>query len=463
VTNSYGRPFLFPCVSVVLNVNIYRKLAMPYAKKSQSCDPHRWVVFGVVSSVYFFAFFHRVSTSVIAPDLLAAFKTHATALGFMSSMYFYLYALEQPLVGHLSDVVGPGRVIGFWSLVAALGCVVFGLAPTIGWAAAGRGLIGFGVGGVYVPAMKAFSQWFREKEFATMTGLFLASGNLGAIVATTPLAWMASMWGWRSSFLIIGGVTLGLALATLVLVRDHNTVIGPLSKEPPVRNAQSMTSWGSVLWVLSTLRFWILAALFFGFFGTYFTFQGLWATPFIMSILKLDVLRASGLNMLIPVGFILCAPLSGWLADRIFHSKVDVLLCFLTLMTGIWAILALGCHAISTGGMIALLLGMGGIAGGFATNLWALVRETTSGPILGLTSGLLNPFPLLGPAILQGWTGALVNRVDRVGGIYPPAAYKSAFTVCLLFIISCLMLCALLRKLLPEREEPVNRERGQNT
>lgn len=254
---------------------------MTCVKKSQSRDPHRWVVFGVISSVYFLVFFHRVSTSVIAPDLLATFNTNATALGFMSSMYFYLYALEQPLVGHLSDVLGPRKVVGFWSLVATLGCVLFGLAPTIGWATIGRGLIGFGVGGVYVPAMKSFAQWFREKEFATMTGLFLASGNLGAIVATTPLAWVSNVWGWRSSFLIIGGITLMLALATFVFVRDHDTVIEPLSKEAPIPNSQSVTSWGSVLRVLSSLRFWVLAALFFGFFGTYFTFQGLWATPFI--------------------------------------------------------------------------------------------------------------------------------------------------------------------------------------
>ena len=424
---------------------------MACAKKSYSRYPHRWVVFGVISSVYFLVFFHRVSTSVIAPDLLATFNTNATALGFMSSMYFYLYALEQPLVGHLTDALGPRKVVGFWSLAATLGCVLFGLAPTIGWATMGRGLIGFGVGGVYVPAMKSFAQWFREKEFATMTGFFLAAGNLGAIVATTPLAWMSNVWGWRSSFLIIGGITLMLALATLVFVRDHDTVIEPLRKEAPLPNSLSVTSWGSVLSVLRSLRFWILAALFFAFFGTYYTFQGLWATPFIMSILKFDSLRASGLNMLIPVGFILSAPLSGLLSDRVFHSKVDVLLYLLALMAGIWAILALGSHSIATGGMIVLLLAMGGIAGGFATNLWALVRETTSGPILGLTSGLLNPFPLLGPAILQGWTGAIVNRMDRVNGIYPPAAYKNAFTVCLIFIISCLLLCAVFRKLLPKR------------
>ena len=61
-------------------------------------DPHRWMVFSVVSVVYFFVYFHRVSTSVIVSDLLESFHTNATALGFMSSLYFYLYAFEQPLV-----------------------------------------------------------------------------------------------------------------------------------------------------------------------------------------------------------------------------------------------------------------------------------------------------------------------------------------------------------------------------
>ena len=116
----------------------------PYAYR----DPHRWMVFSVICLVYFLVYFHRVSTSVIVPDLLEAFHTNATALGFMSSMYFYLYAFEQPIVGYLSDRIGPRRVIGYWSIAAAAGCFLFGMAPSIGWASVGRALIGLGVGGV---------------------------------------------------------------------------------------------------------------------------------------------------------------------------------------------------------------------------------------------------------------------------------------------------------------------------
>jgi predicted MFS family arabinose efflux permease len=279
-----------------------------------------------------------------------------------------------------------------------------------------------------------------------MTGLLLASGNMGAIVATTPLAWMAKTWGWRSSFLLIGAITLGLALATFLMLRDYAAPSEPVRRDRPPTNKQALSHRSSSLQILASLRFWIVAAIFFSFFGVFFTFQGLWATPFIMSILNMDALHASGLNMLIPVGFIVGAPLSGWLSDRIFRTRVDMLLALLVLMTGAWAVLSLACLSLGTGAMIALLLIIGGIAGGFATNLWALVREITPSHILGLASGLLNPFPLLGPAVLQILTGAILDRTGIIDGMYPPTAYRDAFMVCLLIIVGCLALCVILRR-----------------
>jgi sugar phosphate permease len=412
----------------------------------ESLDTHRWAVFGVIASVYFLVYFHRVSTSVIAPDLLAAFQANATALGFMSSMYFYIYALEQPLVGHLSDRLGPRRVVGLWSLSAALGCLLFGLAPSIGWAALGRAFIGFGVGGVYVPALKSFSQWFKKKEFATMTGLLLASGNLGAIVATTPLAWMAATWGWRSSFFVIGAVTLVLAFLTLYLIHDYaskeSSGTDPLSLNP----GNPPTSGLSARHVLTSIRFWILAAIFFGVFGDSISLQGLWATPFLMSLFQVERLHASWLNMLIPVGVILGAPLSGWLADRVFRDMANLLLTLLVIITAAWLVLTYGSPYLGLKGIIPLFLIIGGATGGMGTSLWATARETTPDAIIGLTTGLLNPFPLLGMAVLQGWTGAILDRTGKIEGMYPPRAFQDAFSLCLLVAVICLLLCVFFRK-----------------
>jgi sugar phosphate permease len=407
----------------------------------RTLDPHRWFVFIVFAAVYFFVYFHRVSTSVIAPDLLATFQTNATALGFMSSMYFYFYSFEQPLVGYLSDVLGARRVIGFWSVIAALGCLLFGLAPTITWAAVGRGLIGFGVGGVYVPTMKALSQWFPKKDLGTMTGCLIGVGNVGAMVATTPLAWMAAEWGWRPAFFAIGAVTLSLSLVALFFVRDPARLTEDKSiqgKRPGSRN--------SSLLVLVSPRFWIFALIFLGVFGGSIALQGLWATPFLMSVLGLSQYQASLVNMLIPFGYICGAPFFGWLGDRVFSHRVDLIMILLMALTGTWVAIAFMGGSLGLAGMIAAFAILGAVSGGTGTSLWATVLQTTPERMLGLTSGLLNPFPLLGMAIMQGWTGAILDRTGKIGDVYPPEAYRDAFTLCLLASALSLLLCIVSRK-----------------
>ncbi len=424
-----------------------KDLEISAKKQNRSPWGGRWAVFAAISAVYFFAYFHRVSTSVIAPDLLAAFHVNATVLGFMSSMYFYLYAFEQPVVGYLADRWGPRWVVTGWTLVAALGCFLFGMAPSIVWASAGRALIGFGVGGVFVPGMKAFSQWFRVEEFATLTGVLLALGNLGAIVATTPLAWAAQMWGWRGSFMVIGAITLGLALAAFLLIGNPEPKAGTSAeKGPSVEDGRAEGPLKSMLVIFRSGRFWILGAIFFGAFGTYLTFQGLWATTYLMALLGLDLFHASIFDMLIPIGLILGAPFTGWLAGRFYLNKGWVLIGLLFLETGLWACMVFGGKSLGTSGILFLLFILGGASGGLGAILWGLVRDTTPTPILGLTTGLLNPFPFVGVAVFQVWTGAILDRVGRVDGIYPVAAYQDSFLLCFLTVTTCLGLALFFQK-----------------
>ncbi|MBW2573393.1 MAG: MFS transporter, partial [Deltaproteobacteria bacterium] len=368
-------------------------------------NSNRWMVFSVICAVYFFVYFHRVSTSVIVSDLLDSFHTNATALGLMSSMYFYIYAFEQPLVGYLSDRIGPRRVVGYWSLVAAVGCFIFGMAPNIGWASAGRALIGFGVGGVYVPGVKAISQWFRKEEFATMIGL----------------------------------------LVTLFFTRDHG---GPSDLVPENSETASGSGAGTaakVMQVLTFGQFWILSIIFFGFYGTLMTLQGLWATPFLMATLGVERIFASKLNMLIPVGVIIGAPFFGWLTDRFSLDKKNTFIVILTMYTLTWVGVTFFSSQLWTVGLSLVMLLMGIFAGGFISTLWGIVRDSLPAEILGLTSGILNLSPFLGVGAFQVLTGAVLDRAGQVGDLYPLSGFKNAFLICLSGIVVCLMLSFFLK------------------
>jgi len=415
------------------------------ALKNSAADSHRWVVFGAFAAVYFFVLFHRVSTSVVAPDLIVSFQTNATTLGLMSSMYFYAYALEQPLVGYLADRLGPRRVVGYWSLVATLGCILFGLAPSITWAALGRGLIGFGVGGVYVPALKAFSQWFRQKEFTTMTGLLMAIGNTGAIVATTPLALSSRVFGWRMSFFLIAAITLSLALVVLLFTRDYASTDSNDKNHDSRPAEKTATSRRQIRFILTSIKFWVLFVIFFGIYGIFVTLQGLWATPYLMSVLQADRLQASQLNMVLPVGFIVGAPLFGWITDRLHTKRRQLFIGLLALIAFCWLILSLRAQTLSVNEMVVLFFAMGALTGGWLSVLWALVRESTSAGTMGFISGVMNPAPFFGIAVFQVLTGAVLDHVGRINGAYPPEAFQMAFWVCALAAVACLMLSLIIK------------------
>jgi hypothetical protein len=59
---------------------------------------------------------------------------------------------------------------------------------------------------------------------------------------------------------------------------------------------------------------------------------------------------------------------------------------------------------------------------------------------LGLTSGILNPAPFLGVAAFQVLTGNIIDQAGRVGELYSPSGFKSAFSVCLAGALVCLVL-----------------------
>jgi sugar phosphate permease len=419
---------------------------MPPTESDPTPDPHRWLVFFSICLAYFFVYFHRVSTSVIVPDLLVAFNTQATALGVMSSMYFYVYALEQPFVGYLTDRIGPRKVIGYWGIVATVGCIIFGMAPGIGWASVGRTLIGFGVGGVYVPAIKAFSQWFSKKEFAFMIGLLMSVGNFGAMIATTPLAWAADLWGWRPTFFIIGGITLLIACFTLRMTRDYTTLSKANAMHTQKNTAVTPDSQHGVLSILSSKQFWLIALIFFGIYGTLVTFQGLWATPFLMTAFGIDRIFASKLNMLIPIGVAVGSPVIGWLAIRLSLDKAKILIMILLVYSLTWVGIIYYYNQLKTSGVGLVLLVMGAATGGFISMLWAYVRERTPTKMLGRISGMINPAPFFGIGVFQVITGAILDHGDRMDDLYAISGFKSAFAVCIACIVACLVLSFFLER-----------------
>jgi sugar phosphate permease len=413
-------------------------------------DPfkYRWLMFGVLGVCYFFVCLHRISPTVMARDLIGEFGANATALGLMSSAYFYLYAAVQPAVGVLSDSWGPRRLTTVFTLIACLGAVVFGTAVNMTMATLGRALIGIGVGGVFVPALKIFSKWYRAGEFASVAGFFLACGNAGNLAASLPLTYMILLLGWRLSLLSIATVSLLLAICCWVVIKnqpeDKGWQIEAADQNPAALTLEDypedLTTIRHLGIVFSKPGFWMVTVSTFFFGGPALTFQGLWAVPYLMDVYGYSRVQAGGLLMLLPIGFIIGAPLIGFLSDRMTISRKSILLWSLGLGLVCWSFFVMSGGKPDSVFLAPLFLVMGTCGGGSLPLFMTITKELFPQSITGTAMGLMNTAAFLSTAVFQPFSGFLMDTVGRSGSVYPLEAYDQILTF---FFISMIiaMIC----------------------
>ena len=373
------------------------------------------------------------------------FAATAASLGGMSSAYFYPYALSQPVVGILADRFGARKVITVSTFIGFLGAFFFGFAPSLLWASFARALIGLGTAGVFVPSLKVLLPWFGPQAFAQMNTALLAVGNIGAMVASTPYAWLIQQIGWRTSFFFIAAFSFLLTLLSWTYIR--NVPPGAVAAAEEGQRKDFPVKQGFID-LVKTPFFWIMAALFFTFGGPFSTFQGLWGYPFLMDVFGYEKLQASNLIMVIACGVILGGPILGYLTDKTFAgAKRPLLSAMIAVQFFNWCCLVFLGPSLGTFFLSFIFFLMGMTLAGTLSLIWSIVREEFPPERLGTTMGFLNPAPFLGVAVFQPLSGYLMDRVGKSGGTFPLEAYQQAFGLCLFSLaVSLVISFFLIRK-----------------
>jgi len=388
---------------------------------------YRWAIFSVLSAIYFFVYFHRTSTAVLADEIMEEFAVSALAIGIMSSAYFYPYALLQIPVGVLSDTKGPRKTTTLFTLIAFAGTLLFAISNSFPMAVFARLLIGVGVSGVYIPTIKALSQWFRRHEFATLAGVLFSVGSMGALVSAYPLAMMAIIFGWRTAFLLIGTITLFLAITCWVVVRDSPQSVGLEPLEDSVAEENSLSE--SFRMVIANKYLWIISVSAFLRYGVMMGYQGLWGGPYLMDIYGLSRDAAGVILMMVGVGTIFGAPVIGYLSDRVFRTRKWFLI-----LGGIGFTATIYPLAFHTGSMsvgdLYLVSFMFGFFGGAGPVVYAYIKEIFPLRITGMATSIVNVFPFFGGALFQVIMGYLMDTVGSQNGSYPVEAYAISFQFC---------------------------------
>ena len=405
----------------------------------------RWISYTLVVIGYMLAFFHRMAPAAIATDLQQSFMASGAALGALAAAYFYTYTLMQIPVGVMADTLGIRKIVAIGVALSGIGSLMFGLADTLAVATIGRILVGLGVSSMFISLMKLNSVWFHDRHFGTVGGMSILLGNLGAVLAATPLVWAVSLTSWRNVFVAVGVFSIFLAVLVWFFVRSHPGEAGlPSMREVEGKESHPLHQghwFDGLRKVMKNRATWPGIWPNLGIGGTLFAFAGLWAIPYLRDVHGMERSVAANHTALLLLSFAIGAMLSGLLSDRL-GKRMPVLLGGISLYVMCWLPLVFACHLPE--GMSYLLFSLMGLGASGFTLTWASVKEVNPPGLSGMATSVINTGGFLGAAILQplvgwamdqGWDGKLLEGAR----VYSGHNYQVGLGIMLVFAVAGLI------------------------
>lgn len=191
--------------------------------------------------------------SLFLDPLHAAFGWKREAMGGAFALAAITVAFVSPLIGILLDRFPPRRIILPGILVFAVGLASLSrLTPHIVQFYATFFVIGLVANATAQFAYtRTILTWFTAHRGIALALLLTGSG-VGSILIPPLTEWMIQHHGWRSGFLLLGGIaTLGFPLTALLVRNRPEAAI--------VRSQQHVDTGVTVAAALRTASFWILA------------------------------------------------------------------------------------------------------------------------------------------------------------------------------------------------------------
>lgn len=368
--------------------------------KARSPARDATMIFVVVMAAYTLSFFQRFAPASIAQDLALAFDTTAASLGVLAATYFYVYTVMQVPTGVLVDTLGPRKILLIGGVISFVGSLWFGLAPDLSQALIGRTLVGLGVSVTFIAMLKIIALSFEEHRFASLTGLGVFVGNIGSVLAGVPLAFAAAEIGWRAVFVAVAIASLVFGTLAWWMMRHSAAMTGTKVDRTVVLGG---------LWsVLRNRSSWAPALTNLGMCGSYFTFAGLWAMPYLTQVHGYSRNIAATHLSLMYAGFAVGCLALGIISDRVRQRK-SILIGTAAVFCSVWCVWWWG-GALAVSISMALCFLMGFSAAGFSLT-WACAKEVNPPQLAGMSTSIANVGGFFGAAVMQPLVGWLMDRV----------------------------------------------------
>jgi MFS family permease len=361
----------------------------------------------------------RNVNAVLAPQLVGALALTPGQLGLLTSAFFFAAALVQLPVGMALDRYGPRKVQMVLMTCGATGALMFAYGQSFGQLLFARTLIGLGLGGCFMSAVKSVATWVAPARLPSVQGYLIAVGGLGAASSTMPVTKLLQYMDWRGLFVLMAALIACCGL--LIRLVSPPTVVG--NAKPPTLK--------SILDVYRHPSFRSATSLVVVSHMVFFGIQGLWIGRWLSDVARFPepvvaYLLYMGMASVI-FGAIAVGMITEWAGKRGI-APLDVAAIGVGLFVLIQVAIVFNWKP-----SMQLLSVVFTLAGTITGIEFAIVSQSMPKELTGRAATCLNLVIFVGAFLVQAGFGQLVGLwTPDAANHYPARAYQVAFGVLVL-------------------------------
>jgi sugar phosphate permease len=187
---------------------------------------YAWVILAVFFITIFTTYSIRLGYGVIMPAMIGSLAITKTEAGAIASSFFLVYTLFGPVAGFLIDRFHPRKVLAIFCAVQGVGTLLMGIPETLAEACVYFSLAGAGSSAMWNAAITLVQRWFGGRRRGLALGLLSTSYAIGYGLMGLMIPMIVDRHGWRTCWLILGALALGLVPLNGLLLRTRPQEMG---------------------------------------------------------------------------------------------------------------------------------------------------------------------------------------------------------------------------------------------
>lgn len=185
-----------------------------------------WRIVGMAFAIYIISYGMSTVFGVFLKPLLLEFGWTRGMTSTAYSVNQIMFGLFALVSGALSDKYGVRRVLLVNGLIYGLGLMLLSKTAALWHLYLFYGVIvGVGYGSLTVPSVAAVTRWF-EKRRGIAVGITQSGLGGGTLILSPLAAFLIYRYGWRSSYLLFGLITLAVLIPASLYFKDKPSDLG---------------------------------------------------------------------------------------------------------------------------------------------------------------------------------------------------------------------------------------------